>query len=160
MRNRGENQPDKSFRNGGILIDSRGIERWIRLNFYARDNFPSTYVDALILPVSVLFILSKRLLLAPYYLFRHRFRSEKPPTLAEFLLYLLLCKEDRDIIPGDLAEEFTTVILPKFGSFRAWFWYWVRAFLAIAYRNPLCRWLLVGGGILKLGEWVTRQLRG
>jgi hypothetical protein len=91
---------------------------------------------------------------------RRQIGLEKPPATATFLLYLLLSKYDRETLPGDLEEEFTTVTLPKFGPYRAWLWYWVQALWAIAYRNLLCRWLLVGGGIFKLGEWVTQRLRG
>jgi hypothetical protein len=85
---------------------------------------------------------------------------KKPSTSATFLLYLFLPKDDRETLLGDLDEEFATVILPKFGPFRAWLWYWVQTLSAVAYRNALCRWLLVGGGILKVGEWVTQRLRG
>ena len=85
--------------------------------------------------------------------------SARRPNFASFLLYLLLNKSDRETIPGDLDEEFTTVILPAFGPGRAWLWYWVQAIRTIAYRNILCRWLLIGGGILKVGEWITLRIR-
>lgn len=58
-----------------------------------------------------------------------------PPKGAEFVLYLLLSKEDRESIPGDLQEEFIEVILPRFGRRRASVWYWtqvVRSILPLA----------------------------
>ena len=42
-----------------------------------------------------------------------------PSRAAEYLLFLFLPSHLRDVIPGDLQEEFTTVILPKFGPRRA-----------------------------------------
>ena len=36
--------------------------------------------------------------------------------LGNLMLYLLLLREDRKIIPGDLDEEFTTSILTKLGG--------------------------------------------
>jgi len=58
-----------------------------------------------------------------------------------------------------LDEEFATIILPKFGAPRASVWYWVQAIKTIAYRNVLCRWLLIGGGIMKVGEWITHKIQ-
>lgn len=87
------------------------------------------------------------------------FFSGSRPASAVFLLYLLLSKSDRETIPGDLDEEFTTIILPKFGAPRALVWYWIQTIRTIAYRNVLCRWLLIGGGIVKVGEWITHKIR-
>ena len=78
-------------------------------------------------------------------------------SYAEFLLYLVLSKEDREPIPGDLDEEFTTSILPKFGASRACLWYWLQVIRTVAYRNVIFRWLLIGGGIFKIGHWITRN---
>jgi hypothetical protein len=84
----------------------------------------------------------------------------RPPNLGCYILYIFLNKSDRETIPGDLAEEFTTIILPKFGPGRAWAWYWAQVIRTIAYRNQLCRWLLIGGGVYKLEEWITRKIGG
>jgi hypothetical protein len=75
------------------------------------------------------------------------------PLSASFVLAVFLSKADRETIPGDLDEEFETTILPKFGSRRARFWYWAQVIRTIAWRNPLCRWLLVGGGLIRALEW-------
>jgi hypothetical protein len=80
-----------------------------------------------------------------------------PPNRACFLLDLLLAEADREVIPGDLEEEFTTVILPKYGARRARLWFWMQTVRTIARRNPICRWVLVYG-ITRLGEWVLHKL--
>src|SRR5882724_11664343 len=63
-----------------------------------------------------------------------------PPIGACFLLDLLLSKADREILPGDLEEEFATSILPKYGPKGARIWFWGEAVKTIARRNPVCRW--------------------
>jgi hypothetical protein len=83
--------------------------------------------------------------------------SADPPTGASFLLDLCLPKVDREVIPGDLAEEFTTSILPKYGASRARFWFWTQAVRTIARRNPICRWIFVGG-LARVGEWIFGQI--
>jgi hypothetical protein len=74
---------------------------------------------------------------------------------------MMLAREDRDTtIPGDLYEEFTTIVLPKFGGLRAWLWYWFQVVRTIAYCNVMFRWLLIGGGIFKIADWITRKIGG
>jgi hypothetical protein len=82
-----------------------------------------------------------------------------PPNGAFFVLDLLLSKTDRAVLPGDLEEEFTTSILPNYGARRARFWFWTQTVRTIARRNPVCRWILVGG-LMRLGEWISRQIGG
>jgi hypothetical protein len=82
-----------------------------------------------------------------------------PPAEACFLLDLLLANADRITIPGDLEEEFTVSILPKYGARRASFWFWTQTVRTIATRNPICRWILVGG-FLRIAEWVFRKTGG
>jgi hypothetical protein len=65
---------------------------------------------------------------------------------------------DREIIPGDLVEEYVTIILPKFGKRGAYFWYWFQVIRTIIYRNRVCRWLLAGGALMKIGEWLRGQI--
>jgi hypothetical protein len=84
-------------------------------------------------------------------------RFAGPPSVACFLLDLLLAKADRAAIPGDLAEEFTASILPKYGARRARLWFWTQTVRTIATRSPVCRWALVGG-LVRVGEWIFRQI--
>jgi len=46
------------------------------------------------------------------------------PRVAEYLVFLVLPKKDRESVQGDLEEEYYTTILPKFGSGKAKLWYW------------------------------------
>jgi hypothetical protein len=85
--------------------------------------------------------------------------SADPPTGASFLLDLCLPKVDREVIPGDLAEEFTTCILPKYGVRRARLWFWMQTVRTVATRNPVCRWILVGR-LVRIGEWIFRKIGG
>lgn len=54
------------------------------------------------------------------------------PLHAEKLLYLALPKKLRDSLIGDLKEEFTTWILPKFGPSFAKVWYWKQAVWSVS----------------------------
>jgi len=63
-----------------------------------------------------------------------------PPTRAEFLLYLVLDSVERECVPGDLAEEFNEIVLPRFGLRRARLWYWsqvLRSLISFASRRFL-----------------------
>jgi hypothetical protein len=81
------------------------------------------------------------------------------PDRACFLLDLLLAKADRETILADLEEEFTTYFLPKYGARRARFWFWKQTVKTIAYRNAVCRWVLVTG-LARFGEWILRGFSG
>jgi hypothetical protein len=81
-----------------------------------------------------------------------------PPDAACFLLDLLLAKADREVIPGDVVEEFRAK-LAKYGPIRARCWFWVEAARIIVIRNPVCRWALLGG-LTRLAEWLFRQIGG
>jgi hypothetical protein len=52
------------------------------------------------------------------------------------LLDLFLGKADREIMRGDLEEEFAISILPRYGKRRARFWFWWQAMRTIATRTP------------------------
>ena len=80
-----------------------------------------------------------------------------PPIGACFLLDLILPKADREVIPDDLVEEFTTSILGEYGVRRARFWFWTQTVRTIATRNPVCRSILAGG-LMRLVEWIFRQI--
>jgi hypothetical protein len=86
-------------------------------------------------------------------------RDLVPPIGACFLLDLILPKADRDVIPDDLVEEFTTSILGEYGVRRARFWFWKQTVSTIATRNPVCRWILVGG-LARICEWIFRKIGG
>jgi hypothetical protein len=79
-----------------------------------------------------------------------------PPTKACFLLDLFLSKADRETITGDLEELFRSRLV-KYGPAGARLWFWGETVRVIATRNPVCRWLLVGG-LTRLGEWIFRQI--
>lgn len=83
-------------------------------------------------------------------------QTKLPPKSACFLLELFLAKADRDAIPGDMEEEFTTAILPKYGARRAHLWFWTQTLRTITTRNRVSRWLLVYG-LIRLGEWFLRN---
>ncbi len=82
-------------------------------------------------------------------------RPVRSPAAANFLLYLLLNKHDRSVIPGDLEEEYLTTILPKFGRTRADVWFWMQTAKNIYARSQLLRWLIAGGVALKIAEWIV-----
>jgi hypothetical protein len=82
-----------------------------------------------------------------------------PPDRACYLLDLFLGKADREIMRGDLEEEFATSILPRYGERRARFWFWWQTVRTIATRNAVCRWGLLTG-LARLGEWISRGING
>src|SRR5712671_6118759 len=47
---------------------------------------------------------------------RLRDAESNPLRWSEYVLYLVLPKEERETVPGDLLEEYRTVVLPKFGA--------------------------------------------
>jgi hypothetical protein len=79
------------------------------------------------------------------------------PTGASFLLDLFLSKSDRAAIRGDLEEDFSTEILPRYGASRAQRWFWFKTVGIIATRNKVARWVLVGG-LARIGEWIFRHI--
>jgi rubredoxin len=82
--------------------------------------------------------------------------NSRPPTAACFLLDLLLRKADRKAIPGDLEEEFRARI-EKYSQTGARLWFWGETVRTLATRNPVCRWILVGG-LMRLVGWIFRQI--
>jgi len=58
-------------------------------------------------------------------------RHLRHPIWAEYLLYLLLPKSDRDAIAGDLIEEFRSTMVPKFGSTAARVWFVKQVFSSL-----------------------------
>lgn len=88
-----------------------------------------------------------------------RAKMVRPPRKAEKLLYMLLPKELRNALTGDLEEEFRTLIVPRFGISYAHKWYWAQVLQSLA---PL--WgrrivKLVGLGWLgKAAHWFVGKL--
>lgn len=76
-----------------------------------------------------------------------------PPRQAEFLLHLLLPKPMRESLIGDLAEEFSTSIIPKFGRRRASLWYWTQVGFSICtvLADGPSRWLVRLRRLLRQG---------
>ena len=67
------------------------------------------------------------------------------PWLPEMLLYLFLPKACREHVPGDLEEEFWTVVAPKFGPGYARAWYWLQVARSV--------WPLLWGRMMKLATF-------
>lgn len=70
------------------------------------------------------------------------------PRWAEYLLFFFLPKDQRDSVPGDLVEEYRTVLVPKFGV-RAARWWFVKQ-VASSLWPLLSRRVLKALGILSL----------
>jgi hypothetical protein len=74
-----------------------------------------------------------------------------PPTNAHFLLRLALPAQHRDAVIGDLNEEYASVMLPRFGTRRANFWYWSQVARSI---SPLMARRLFQV-VVQLWKWMT-----
>jgi hypothetical protein len=81
----------------------------------------------------------------------HNKRKANVPKRAEYLLYLLLSKKDREGILGDLAEDYLKV-RSKFGRGAANFWYYIQV-MGSAW--PLIRKAGRWGAL----AWVAESLR-
>jgi hypothetical protein len=86
-------------------------------------------------------------------------RCPGPPVSAFFLLDLLLAKVDREVIPGDMEEEYRATKLPKYGPKGAGAWFWVETLRVVAVRNPVFRWILLAG-LTRVGRWVMGLIGG
>jgi len=54
-----------------------------------------------------------------------------PPKAAKFIL-LLVPKRHREHLIGDLEEEYTTIVLPEYGTTQARLWYWWQVAISVA----------------------------
>lgn len=92
---------------------------------------------------------------------RAKLSNAKPSRNGVKLLYLLLPKEQREHLPGDLEEEFTTIILPKFGARYAMIWYWWQVIRSILATNKWIGWLVGAGGLggvaMSVGAMLKRR---
>jgi hypothetical protein len=77
-----------------------------------------------------------------------------PPRSAERLLYYMLPRKARIAILGDLAEDYWSDFLPKFGAREARRLYWWHAIRSIA--AMVTRWSIVATVV----EWLRRTLVG
>lgn len=59
------------------------------------------------------------------------------------MLRIVLPQSDRDAVIGDLAEEYGTVMVPKFGMRRARFWYWSQVVRSCWHLLKRWLWLIV-----------------
>jgi hypothetical protein len=78
----------------------------------------------------------------------------EPPKCAEFLIYLFLPKKDREILAGDLREEFIEVLL-KFGHRSATIWFYKQAFASLW---PLIRRIILKWGLLGTISHLIRRI--
>ena len=76
-----------------------------------------------------------------------------PPQLGECILLLILSKDERINIPGDLAEEFAEIAAGHGEKF-AKVWYYKQV-IASAY--PLIRNAVRWGMLASIGEWIRRH---
>jgi hypothetical protein len=76
----------------------------------------------------------------------------RPPLKAEYLLFLFLGKEERDIVIGDLVECYSRVVR-KFGKRRGDWWFYKQVAGSL--------WPLFRRAVLKIGAlvWIGRVLR-
>lgn len=82
-----------------------------------------------------------------------------PPVGAEKLMYLILPKDRREEIAGDLEEEYRSKILPKFGPGFAKRWYWMQVARSI---GPIL-WGQLGklfklGIFAKVTGWLSEKI--
>jgi hypothetical protein len=152
-------------------IDPQELERLIRIahNVASRDVTPGTGVHEAI--VQGVVFAAKRWIRknnrAKRFPLEWADRQEqeqiRPPPAAMFLLSLILTRVDRQVLLGDLQEEYSTEIVPEFGPKRAYLWFWSQAVRAIATRNPICKWVLrfaVGSCVARLEEWLINKIIG
>jgi hypothetical protein len=57
--------------------------------------------------------------------------TDRPPRFAEYLLYFFMSPKDCESMCGDLEQEYTTLILPKFGHRAAQLWYWKQVAVSV-----------------------------
>lgn len=87
-------------------------------------------------------------------------KKSVPPRLGEYLLYLVLPPKDRECVPGDLAEEYSTIILPKFGRRKAKLWFWQQVVTSIwPILSPRLKRLARFAVVAKLAEGILKWIR-
>lgn len=81
-------------------------------------------------------------------------KSAAPPQLGERILLLILTKEERVNIPGDLAEEFAE-IAAKHGARYAKLWYYKQVAASVW---PMIRKAAGWGLLTTVGAWIKGRL--
>jgi hypothetical protein len=78
--------------------------------------------------------------------------TERPPQRAEYLLFLLLSRDERDVVTGDLFECYNRIVC-RFGKRRADLWYYKQVVGSL--------WPLLRRAIVKIGAlvWLGRVLK-
>lgn len=86
-------------------------------------------------------------------------KCNRPPIQAAYLLRLFLAKTEREHIPGDLEEEFNTIMVPNFGVRAAKLWYWKQVITSVApvFRSRLGKWIAIAW-FGKVAAWLTSKL--
>jgi hypothetical protein len=77
-----------------------------------------------------------------------------PPRVGERMLLLVLSKDERVNIPGDLEEEFSEIAV-KHGEQFAKVWYYKQVATSAW---PMIRKALRWGGLASVGEWIRRMI--
>lgn len=88
----------------------------------------------------------------PKFLQTHLSGRELPPQLGERILLLILTKDERVNIPGDLEEEFRG-IAARHGARYAKLWYYKQV---AASAWPMIRKAVRWGLLASVGEWIRR----
>lgn len=79
----------------------------------------------------------------------------QPPMNAEFILHLLLRKDEREAVIGDLVERYVQK-LERFGERRARLWFYCEVLRSVW---PLLRRTVAkAGGLIAAGEWIRRHI--
>ena len=80
--------------------------------------------------------------------------NPQPPVNAEFILHLLLRKDEQDALIGDLLERYSKKCA-RLGVRRANLWFYAEIFWTAL---PLIKRALMSGGLITLGEWIRRHI--
>jgi len=86
--------------------------------------------------------------------------AKGPPRWAEFLLERALPARDREVVTGDLREEYAEFLRPQFGALRAGLWY-LRQVSSLAGRSvgeggTMGRLLLLSSAVTAMcGAWLV-----
>ena len=83
----------------------------------------------------------------------HNQDDKEPPKLAEYLLYFFLSRIERENAVGDLVEEYSQTIIPRFGSRWGRIWFYKQVFTSLwpLARRVILKWAIFG--------WVAELIR-
>jgi hypothetical protein len=88
--------------------------------------------------------------------FRRKSSPDNVPRVGEALLFFFLPKKERDTLPGDLEEEYRTVIVPKFGFrvARAWYWWQAVSSVGPVLRRRAAKLVSIGTAL----DWIRQRV--